>query len=138
MCKRFFTSLIISFLAAGCANNGAGTSTIQLEIANYMTSCAWTVSVDGNTETITAGDTTTFSAVPLGATITVTTTAESGDCTIASSSSATSTYSTTSTNGSCVLSSTPSTATSVTVAIEPASGYADASDVADDAALLCP
>jgi hypothetical protein len=134
MCKRFFTSLILSLLVIGCANNGAGTSTIQLEIANYMTSCAWTVSVDGNTETITA----TFSAVPLGATITVTTTAESGDCTIASSSSATSTYSTTATNGSCVLASTLSTVTSVTVAIEPASGYADASDVADDTALLCP
>jgi hypothetical protein len=139
MCKRLFSYLIISFLAAGCANTASSTSTMGLAVANDMTACSWTVDVGGTTATIAAGDTTTFTSVPMGSTITVTTTAASGDCTIASSSSATSVYSTASTNGTCILASNISTeASSVTVTLEPASGYADSSNTADDAALLCP
>jgi hypothetical protein len=103
-------------------------------ISNQMTSCSWTIGVNGTFQTIAAGASITQEAQK-GETIQIITPATSGSCSVSSTNAGANSASPA--PAECVLNTTL-TSSALTLIIGPASGQSPVSNAADNTVITCP
>ncbi len=126
---------LVAVLAGGCGIVATGSdSAVTLTVDNEMSECSWNFEVNGSEESVAAGSTGSISGIESGSAVTFTATATAGSCSIGTSDSGSN--STVSSNGVCQL-NTGSSST-LTVTLEPSSGYGSTSSTPNNTTLICP